>query len=115
MTHLSNYKTTWEERENGIYGSVTYTHTRIVQWADGDITLNSDGWETVTTKRKMNQASEQFCLGYRVFQKNYKWFVELPSGQVIDYVDNMKFARYPNMEEAVTDRWDRMRKQEGTV
>ena len=98
MTHLSNYKTTWEEREHGIYGSVTYTHTRIVQWADGDITLNSDGWETVTTKRKMNQASEQFCLGYHVFAKNYKWFVKLPSGQVIDYEDNMKFARYPNME-----------------
>jgi hypothetical protein len=89
---LSNYRTTWVD--NGDSGIVTYVHTAIVSWNDGQITLNSDGWESVTTKRKMNQASHQFALGFGVFQKNHKWFVTLPSGETVDYRDNMTFPRY---------------------
>ena len=89
---LSTYKTTWIDK--GDIGEVIYTHTKIVDWADNKITLNSDGWETVTTKRKMNQASRQFCLGFSVFQKNHKWYVTLPNGNTVPYKDNMVFNRY---------------------
>jgi len=89
---LSNYRTTWIDK--GDIGQVVYAHTKIVDWADNKITLNSDGWETVTTKRKMNQASRQFCLGYNVYQKDFKWYVDLPNGQTVPYKDNITFNRY---------------------
>jgi hypothetical protein len=88
---LSNYKTTWTENNNG--GCVTYTKTNIVKWTKDTIQLNSDGWESVTTKRKMNQASHQFCLQYSVFQKNFDWFVTTPNGETIPYFDGMIIFR----------------------
>ena len=69
MHKLSNYRTTWDA--NG----VTYVNTRIVSWTDDTVTLNSDGWRSVTTKRKMCQASSQFGLGFGVFQRKGEWFV----------------------------------------
>ena len=88
---LSNYKTCWID--DGSNGSVIYTETKIVDWTKDKITLNSDGWDTVTTKRKMNQASHQFCLGFGVFQKDYEWFVTTPQGKTIKYYDNMVINR----------------------
>ena len=91
MTKLSTYKTAWYgDRSNG---SVIYTNTNIVNWDENSISLNSDGWQTVTTKKKMNQTSEMFGLDFQVFQKDFDWFVRLPNGSVIDYYDNMEIAR----------------------
>lgn len=90
MHKLSTYRTAWVD--NGDSGSVIYASTEVVSWNNGQITLRSGGWETVTTKRKMNQASSQFALGFGVFQKNHKWFVELPSGEVVPFHEGMTFA-----------------------
>lgn len=88
---LSNYRTTWAE--NGSAGAVTYVSTEIVRW-DGDvITLRSGGWEGVTTKLKMNQAAHQFALRFSVYQRNYRWFVDLPNGKTVPFVDGMTFSR----------------------
>jgi hypothetical protein len=71
---LSNYRTTWHSTTDG--GAVTYIRTEIVRWdANRNVTLNSGGWRTVTTKRKMVQASNQFNLGYTVHQSKGDWFV----------------------------------------
>ena len=48
------------------------------------LTLDDGGWATSTTKTRMNQASRQFGLGYRVFQKDYDWFIEV-NGEVIPF------------------------------
>ena len=93
MDKLSNYKTIWFD--NGDHGGVTYQQTNIIAWNGGKITLRSGGWETVTTKRKMNQAARQFALGYSVWQKNYKWFVDLPNGETVEFVDGMTFDAKP--------------------
>jgi len=92
---LSTYKTTWFN--NGSHGGVTYQHTNIVSWIKGKITLRSDGWEGATTKKKMNQASRQFGLGFGVFQKNFAWFVDLPNGETVPFVDGMTFEN-PKLE-----------------
>lgn len=88
---LSNYRTTWTET-NG-RGSVVYIHTPIVEWNEDTITLKSGGWESVTTKRKMNQSALQFGLGFGVYQKNYEWFVDTPKGETVSFVDGMKLER----------------------
>ena len=73
MNKLSSYRTTFET--DGERGSVTYVNTRIVSWDADTVTLNSAGWQTVTTKRKMAQAADQFGLGFTVAQRNGEWFV----------------------------------------
>ena len=55
---------------------VIFHNTAVVQYNSQTILLNTLGWETPTTKKRMNQTSEQFNLGFRVFQKNWDWFVE---------------------------------------
>jgi len=55
---------------------VTYHNTNVVVFDEKQIILNTDGFFTRTTMVRMNQASNQFNLGFRVFTKNQKWWVE---------------------------------------
>jgi len=48
---------------------VRYHNTDVVTITDHSVILNHGGWITRTTLRRMNQASEQWNLGYRVFQR----------------------------------------------
>jgi hypothetical protein len=80
-------------RTHGKNTIVRYHNTDVVTFTDKTITLDSGGWETVTTKLRMNQAANQFGLGYYVSQKNFEWFVTLPSGKTVDFKDNMKIGR----------------------
>lgn len=56
---------------------VQYHATRIVQFDDKQIVLDAGHWQSATTKKKMNQASHQFGLGYTVNQENFVWTVTL--------------------------------------
>jgi hypothetical protein len=73
---LSNFATTitrngWGETE------IHYHRTTIVKFTNHAFTLNSGGWDTFTTKKKMNQAAVQFNLPYRVYQENFTWLVTI--------------------------------------
>lgn len=63
---------------------VIYHQTCIVKWNDKQIVLNNGGYYTATTKTRMNQASNQFDLGYRVYQKDFEWFVDY-KGQTFEF------------------------------
>lgn len=92
MDKLSTYRT--NIMATGDRLSVVYASTLIVDKVGNEITLDSGGWQTVTTKRKMNQAARQFGLGYSVYQREFKWFVDLPNGETVPFEDNMTFSRY---------------------
>lgn len=88
MDRLSPYRTAWTTSAYG--GSVTYAHTEIVRWEGSQVTLRSGGWETPTTKRKMNQAARQFGLRYSVYQHKGDWFVRIGRGRpAVPFVDGM--------------------------
>lgn len=96
MDKLSNYRTTWTTNDAG--GCVTYANTPVVEWTDKTVTLRSGGYETVTTKRKMNQAANQFGLGFAVWQQDWQWFVSYGSHDWAERVempfrDGMTFTR----------------------
>jgi hypothetical protein len=58
--------------------SVRYHSTDVVMvTARGVVTLNTGGWRTVTTKTRMNQAANQFGLGFMVSQKDRVWTVRV--------------------------------------
>ena len=64
---------------------ITYHSTPIVTFDKGWVLLNTGGWNTPTTKLRMNQASHQFDLGYSVYQKDYAWFVITPKGETCPF------------------------------
>lgn len=91
MNKLSNYRTTFQGDNNK--GQVVYVNTTVVFWDENCIQLRSGGYETVTTKRKMNQTSNQFDLDFGVYQKDYEWFVDTPKGETLPFFDGIIIDR----------------------
>ena len=50
------------------------------------IKLNTDGFRTNHTKNCMN---DNLPEGYRVYQKNFEWFVDTPNEKGITFEDEM--------------------------
>lgn len=69
--------------------SFFYHTTAIVGvFKDGSIRLNSGGWHSNTTKLAMNQASNQYNLGFGVYQRKREWYVSW-KGQELPFEDGM--------------------------
>ena len=85
-------------------------HSTDVVTVDGDyVTLRSDGWATATTKTRMNQASNELGLGYSVYQKNYEWFVVLPTSETVGYYDGITFPHRKASRDALSaDEWAKL-------
>jgi hypothetical protein len=67
---------------------VTYHSTAVVTVdAGGMVRLDNGGWQTASTKTRMNQAAAQFNLGFNVAQKGGKWSVRTPAGDVVPFLD----------------------------
>ena len=77
--------------ENG-FTCVKYHWTNVVKFNAEKIILDSNAFSTVTTKARMNQTSNQFNLGYQVFQKDFAWFVDF-KGETLDYYDHIELNR----------------------
>ena len=60
--------------------------TRIFPAQQSIITLDSGGYQTVTTKDRMNRF---LPLGYRVYQKDFDWYLQTPEG-TREYQDGMQ-------------------------
>ena len=81
MNELSNYHTTVGQCDGRT--AVTYHSTLIVEFDSHNITLRTGGWDSVTTRRKMNQAARQFGLGYSVYRDKGASFIRTANGQVM--------------------------------
>jgi hypothetical protein len=72
---LNGYKTrVLADEENKT--RVFFHDTPVVSFNEETIELNTGGWWTRSTKVRMNQASQEFELGFSVFQKQNEWLVE---------------------------------------
>lgn len=96
-------------RHEGAETRVRYHQTDVVAFDADTVTLNSGGWHTATTKLRMNQAAEQFNLGYSVYQKKHQWFVRwyaLGSGWVsTPFKDGMQIPRRAKYWDAARGEW----------
>jgi len=82
--------------------SKVYLHgNHIATVTDDNMTIYDGGWQSVTTKSRLNALCDEFCItGEGIFQKNYKWFVRKFIGQagtskvynVDDFVNGYVFA-----------------------
>ena len=50
--------------------------------------LSSCGYETVTTKSRLNAILEEVKYGAKVFQKNFNWFISYQS-KTVNFFDGM--------------------------
>ena len=93
VVHLNDEKSTTE----------VYLHGNKIAEVDEDsMTIFDGGWQTTTTKSRLNALCEAFCIeGERVYQKNFKWFVDKVVSQspvtgkvfnTYDFVNGFTFA-----------------------
>ena len=88
---LSTHKTTVATSND--VTRVTYHSTVVVEWDDTTITLRTGGYASRTTKMRMNQASNQFDLGYHVRQRAGRWHVEYKGAMIAFDGDSLELTR----------------------
>jgi hypothetical protein len=72
--------------------SQVYLHGNLIaEVGPTYIQLFDGGHQTATTKSRLNAIlSEHGCLGERVFQKNYQWFVNYDKQGAIPFFSGMR-------------------------
>lgn len=75
------------------YTCVKYHKTTVVRFNPFEIILDSGGGMTVTTKRRMNQASREFNLGYNVFAVRGEWYIVFKDQTRIEFLDGVTLVR----------------------
>ncbi len=93
ITHKGNFSksnTEVEYNENSNCSSVYLHGHQIATYCHNTqaLKLSSCGWQTVTTKSRLNAILDEVKYGCRVFQKNFDWFVSF-NNQTRDFVDGM--------------------------
>tara|TARA_X000000368_G_C23018100_1_gene706709 strand:- start:1306 stop:1641 length:336 start_codon:yes stop_codon:yes gene_type:complete len=74
--------------------SRVYLHSNLIAtiYRDGnvvEVTLFDGGWQSNTTKSRLNAICSEFLNGARVFQKNWNWFLQSGRGLVRDFDNGM--------------------------
>ena len=80
--------------------SKVYLHgNHIADVADNYIRIYDGGWQSVTTKSRINAIlGEHGISGEGIFQKNYQWFIRLYNGTeffVTEFRNGMKLGDLP--------------------
>ena len=85
----SNTMVTHEGRD-----ALVYLHgNHIATVGDTFLTIFDGGWQSNTTKSRLNTLINEFCNAYTdgVFQKNWEWFISTADG-VQDFVNGFTFG-----------------------
>ena len=73
-----------EESKVFLHGNHIATYNHVTK----ELSLFDGGWQTVTTKSRLNALCNEFATGFSVFQKNWDWFVSDFSGYAKEFADN---------------------------
>ena len=79
--------------DNGLESTV-YLHGNHIATFDHvhqNLYIFDGGWQSNTTKSRLNALLDEFSYGMRVFQKNYEWFVSYKNVKE-DFVSGMELA-----------------------
>jgi len=84
----SNTQVSYNESTNC---SSIYLHGHQIATFDHNnqaVKLSSCGWQTVTTKSRLNAILDEVKYGCRVFQKQFDWYLST-NNQTVDFWDGM--------------------------
>jgi len=83
----SNTCTTFDNTIENCFVYLHGNHIATYNYADKELSLFDGGWQSNTTKSRLNALCYEFATGFGVFQKNWDWFVSDFQGKtVIDFV-----------------------------
>lgn len=89
-------------RTLGVETTVYYHDTPVVSFNDAFIKLSTGGHWSVTTKRRMNQASSIYALNFSVYQNKGDWFIRFldkvfPFNESILYLERDNECKVMNL------------------
>ena len=106
MNFAVSNKANWTKSNTGVsYNDSTncssiYLHGHQIATVDHNtnaVKISSCGYETVTTKSRLNALLFEVKTGARVYQKNWNWFVSY-NNQVQSFFDNMILLDTPDLQ-----------------
>ena len=75
-----------EESKVFLHGNHIATYNHVTK----ELALFDGGWQSVTTKSRLNALCYEFATGFGVFQKNWEWFVSDYANKTIkDFTDGI--------------------------
>ena len=88
----------WRKANTEVYtndnsASLVYLHgNHIATVTDDNVTVFDGGWQTNTTKSRLNAIINEFCDGLTdgVFQKDYEWLIK-DNNEVIEFESGYVF------------------------
>ena len=84
----SNTCTTFDNTIENCFVYLHGNHIATYNYADKELTLFDGGWQSVTTKSRLNALCNEFATGFGIFQKNWNWFISDFSGYAKEFADN---------------------------
>ena len=79
-TSVQHYTT-----ETGAREAVVHLHGNHIATVGDRLQICDAGWQTVTTKSRLNALLNEFAEGCYVFQKNFDWFLGDADGNVLPF------------------------------
>ena len=79
-TSVENYIT-----ETGAREAIVKLHGNHIATVGETLQICDAGWQTVTTKSRLNALCNEFAEGCYVFQKNFDWFLGDSDGNVLPF------------------------------
>ena len=95
----SNTQVTFNESTNCSNVFLHGHNIATVDHSTNAVKVSSCGWQTVTTKSRLNAILDEVKWGAKVAQVNWKWFVSF-NNQVVDFVDGMILLDTQSLEVA---------------
>ena len=79
-TSVENYIT-----ETGVREAIVKLHGNHIATIGDRLQICDAGWQTVTTKSRLNALLNEFAEGCYVFQRNFDWFLGDADGNVLPF------------------------------
>ena len=84
----NNTLTTFDNTIENCFVYLHGNHIATYNYEDKELTLFDGGWQSNTTKSRLNALCYEFATGFTVFQKNWDWFVSDFQNVKKEFVDN---------------------------
>ena len=89
----NNTLTTFDSTIENCFIYLHGNHIATYNYALKELELFDGGWQSVTTKSRLNALCNEFATGFGVFQKNWNWFISdfqgvakpFFDGAIVDY------------------------------
>ena len=83
----NNTLTTFDSTIENCFVYLHGNHIATYNYALKELELFDGGWQSNTTKSRLNALCNEFATGFGVFQKNWNWFISDFSGVAKPFFD----------------------------